>query len=141
MKTIQQKIIKYLLFILVLGLFTNGCSSCPTSTYTDEIKTILDPVSQTLEDFYTTHQRMPNTSERNKILEDRGCLFGDKGEGYCKKFGVWFKVYNDSTSNPPSDYSLNLEHGDVFCSSNISSYGTKGKYPLAFCSSTCGGWQ
>ena len=139
MKTIKQNIIKYLLFILVLGLFTNGCSSCPTSTYTDEIKTILDPVSQTLEDFYTTHQRMPNTSERNKILEDRGCLFGDKGEGYCRKFGVWFrvegKIYN------AGDYDLFLFHNDVFCTAELNSKGKKSKYPLAFCSNTCGGWQ
>ena len=54
MKTIKQNIIKYLLFISALGLFTNGCF-CPSPDYTKEIKEILDPVSQSLEDFYTDH--------------------------------------------------------------------------------------
>ena len=135
MKTIKQNIIKYLLFIL-LGLFTNGCFSCPNPDYTEEIKEILYPVSKILEYFYTESQRFPSTSERNKMLENNGCLFGDKGDGYCEKDGVNFKVWNDSISNPPSDYTLHIRYKDVSCWVGLRSNGRK-KYSLVSCDNHC----
>lgn len=140
MKITKKETIKYLVAILTFALFSNGCS-CPSPDYSKEIKNILDPVARTLENFYITHQRMPYTRERNKMLEDRGCLFDEEIERFCKKDGVEFKVWNDSVQGSSSDYVLNMTYGDVSCGVEISSDGKK-EDDYATCREYCGGgWK